>query len=335
MEVVRLEDMWSFKFSNLNWSSECSLIFPKFLADSTVEQYNAYINKYKDMCIQNYGEFPPQNRYRQASIADFLVTMCRNSQRPQSLIKMSWAAMTHYYDAFSYNIRSNDLTHFMQALVKHGTKCPQGRTPIPPIDPILDLFKSWGSNDVISIDKLRQKCITLLCITCMCRPSDLAPQVGFLRKQIKFNLDGSATILFFGIKNDKDRKGFEVKLSPASDESIDPVNALQCYLKRTRGQNTDNEGSSPVFRSLTSQSAGIGAHTVAQILKQSLVAAGLSNDYTARGFRAAGATGAVRAGCDPESTRQLGRWKDRETFYTHYVYPGGSLTDKILSQSQA
>ena len=246
---------------------------------------------------------------------------------------MAWAAITHLYDSLDIDVRTKDITHFIQALVKHGTSCPQGRTPIPPIDPILNLFRNWENNETLSIDRLRQKCISLLCLTAMCRPSDIAPGSGFFRKQIKFNLDNSATITFFGIKNDTKRKGFEIKLTPATEHTIDPVACLRCYLNRTKGDSDKECGETPVFRSLTSPSVGLKATTVSQILRKTLKDAGLADEYTARGFRAAGATAAIRSGCDPDSTRQIGRWGSRDVFFDHYVYPGApSVTDKIFSQ---
>ncbi|GFS16941.1 hypothetical protein ElyMa_006809600 [Elysia marginata] len=110
----------------------------------------------------------------------------------------------------------------------------------------------------------------------MCRPSDIAPRSGFLRKQIKFN---SATITFSAIKNDTNRKGFEIKLTQRTSSD------LEC-------------GDTPVFMSLTSPSLGVGAATVSQILRKTLHAAGLAEEYTARGFRAAGATAAIRSSCE-------------------------------------
>ena len=329
--MVRLENIWENKLLNNNWSEQCYKIYQKFIAESTLNQYNSYLDKYKLFCLETYTEFPPNIVFRQASVAAFLYMLCSNSKRPQSLVKMSWAAITHFYDAIDFSIRSSDLNHFMHALINHRTSSPQGRTPIPPIQPILNVFKSWECNDKLSIEKLRMKCICLLCLAAMCRPSDIAPRTGFFRRQICFNTDNSATIVFFGIKNDRDRKGFEINLAPASDISIDPVKTLECYLRRTR-QNEVNDGDTHVFRSLTSPNDGISAATVSNVLRAGLREAGLAEQYTARSFRAAGATAAIRGGADPDITRQVGKWRNREVFFDHYVYPGDcTITNRILS----
>ena len=189
MEMVCLENMWQNKFDKKSWNSQCASIFKHFLAKSTLAQYNSYINRYKILCIQEYGLFPPSKEIRQASVTLFLQKIASNSKRPQSLIKMAYSAITHFYDAINFNIRDSDLTHFMNALIRSGTSEPQGRTPIPPMKPILDMFKKLGKNETLSTEQLRKKCIALLCYTAMCRPSDICDK-RLLRKQIKFNDDG-------------------------------------------------------------------------------------------------------------------------------------------------
>ena len=57
----------------------------------------------------------------------------------------------------------------------------------------------------------------------MCRPSDIAPNVGFYRDQIEFTADGKMKVIFFGIKNDAGRHGMEFKIDPAEIPETDPV----------------------------------------------------------------------------------------------------------------
>ncbi|GFS16939.1 hypothetical protein ElyMa_006809500 [Elysia marginata] len=105
--------------------------------DNTVHKIQlsscSHLTRYKTFCIQSHGEFPPQTSVREASITGFLLNVSEGSKRPLSITKMAWAAITHLYDALGEDVRTKDITHFMQALVKHGTSCPQGRTSIPPI----------------------------------------------------------------------------------------------------------------------------------------------------------------------------------------------------------
>ena len=114
------------------------------------------------------------------------------------------------------------------ALVKRCTTRAKGRTPIMPLRPIVGLIESWGPNEGLGISKLRQKTLALLALCAMCRPSDLKMK----RRDVVFNADGSATLTFFSIKNDRDRTGFEVRLSPATNVLTDPIACLKEYLSR-------------------------------------------------------------------------------------------------------
>ncbi|GFO46781.1 hypothetical protein PoB_007328600 [Plakobranchus ocellatus] len=60
----------------------------------------------------------------------------------------------------------------------------------------------------ITLTRPRQKAMTFLALTALCRPSDIAPQTIFRRSQISQKPDSSLTLRFFGIKNDSQRQRF-------------------------------------------------------------------------------------------------------------------------------
>ena len=134
-----------------------------------------------------------------------------------------------------------------------------------------------------------------------------------------FNKDGSLTIVFFGIKNDSDRSGFEVRLPCTTNDRIDPVQCLHVYMQKTRCYRPTPDNA--VFLTLKAPFRGIQAATVREILKRSLHEAGLS-DYTPRSFRCSGATAAIASQCDPGTTRQIGRWKSDSVFYEPHCGQG-------------
>ena len=93
------------------------------------------------------------------------------------------------------------------------------------------LFSTWPDNRELTLNKVRQKTVTLFALVCMARPSDLAPlaqtfmpetgktiPVSFSTDQLVFNKDGSLTMTFFCIKNDTSRMGFEFRVPIASAE---------------------------------------------------------------------------------------------------------------------
>lgn len=203
-----------------------------------------------------------------------------------------------------------------------------------PVQNFVKLFQSWGPNDNLSIKCLRLKAITLMAIICMTRPSDLAPRgvifdnddFSFAKysmslNNIVFQDDGSLTITFFGIKNYRTRSGFEVNIPKiVKDEFNDPVSALKSYIEKTsefRPMDTK-----PLFISLNQPFKAISSDTVRNILEEAIKLAGIDNmGISAKSFRPTGATLAVDTGVLPETTMQIGRWKTKETFMNHYVYP--------------
>lgn len=127
------------------------------------------------------------------------------------------------------------------------------------------------------------------------------------------------TITFFGIKNDTSRTGFEVRVPSSKDHKTDPVSALKVYLDRTKHMTSP---SGPVFLSLNSPFTAISADTVSKILSNAICLAGLGDKgYTAKCFRPTAANAAIQAGVDPDTAMYIGRWKTKEVFFNHYVYP--------------
>ena len=82
MEMVRLESLWLSKLSAGHWNENCFKL------------YHHILTKYKEFCVDSFGEFPSQVDTREASAAQYLFNIHQSSKRPMSLIKMAWAAIT-------------------------------------------------------------------------------------------------------------------------------------------------------------------------------------------------------------------------------------------------
>ena len=210
-----------------------------------------------------------------------------------------------------------------------------------PTECFTEVFKSWD-NYTISIKHLRMKAISLLALTTMLRPSDIAPkalhidgndvvtQYCFSEDQIKFKADGNMTIIIHGNKNDSKRHGFEIEVTKASDINICPIQTLKCYIDRTRNVRTIN---GPVFISLNLPYNGLSSQSVSNILNDAIESVGLSREmYSAKNFRPTGATTAVAAGIDPNIVQKVGRWKTTSVFFEHYVHSRTpcDFSDKVL-----
>lgn len=241
VDMVCLEDLWAKQLSELQWPHECVKKYPAFLASSTLGQYNRYIVEFNKYCNDFTQGLPTQDSQVVPCIVGFLNELAKGSERPESKLKTAMSALKHWFAASGIQIRSELVDNFFKALVKCETTRPKGRTKILPVQQTLDIFKSWQPNDQLTTTKLRQKAITLFVLAAMCRPSDLAPKVGFYRDQIRFNEDDSMTVLFFGIKNDSNRSGFEVRINGTEDERTDPVKCLQTYFRKTEDLVTDKK----------------------------------------------------------------------------------------------
>ena len=213
-----------------------------------------------------------------------------------------------------------------------------------PIAPFWQLFLSWEPNDELPIKQLRLKSITLLALTLMLRPSDIAPKSVtynpiseqlvpqlFSTRHITFHDNGSASIVFHGIKNDTTRSGFEVLLPCDENARLDPVSALKSYITRTDIHRPYPEA--PVFLTIQPPFRAIRASTVVNLMEEAIRIAGLGNQgYSAKTLRPTGATAAIDSGKHPDIVMKTGRWKTASVFRDHYVHsqPPADFTHDVL-----
>lgn len=108
-------------------------------------------------------------------------------------------------------------------------------------------------------------------------------------------------------------------MPPSKDLKTDPVDALKVYIDRTRHL---APSSGPLFLSLNKPYSSIKAETVSKVLSEAISLAGLGGKgFTAKCFRPTAANVAIQTGCNPETAMYTGRWKTKEVFFNHYVYP--------------
>ena len=334
LEGICLESIWKNRLHCLGWSNRSAIQTVHSLAKSTLETYNHYVNRYITFCIDNNCDFSSENNY--TILADFFCVLADSSDRPESVLKVSSAAITCLFEGLGKTppTFNTDIKRLITGLIKTGTTRPMHRSKPMPVQNFVKLFRSWGKNELLSVKRLRLKAMTLLALICMTRPSDLAPRGLLFNSQdlsfertcmtlndLEFHEDGSLTITFFAIKNDRTRTGFEVRIPQNhEDEFTDPVSCLKTYISKTEQYRLGEE--KPLFLSLNHPYQAITVDTVRHVLEEVIVLAGLSNQgFSAKSFRPTGATVSVTTGISPETAMQIGRWKTMETFLNHYVYP--------------
>lgn len=221
MEDFRLERVWRSRLIGLGWSDRSATQYLFHLSDSTINQYNRYIINYAKFCASRGVQFPCDNS---SVIADYLCSLCDTSRRPKSLLTGTVAALNKFFRGLGCTSIDTYVNDLVQALIKSGTKAPMIKTPAMPIQPFFDLFMKWPDNDSLSIKDLRLKCVCLMALIFMARPSDLAPRAVVFdpatgqgertvlsANDVVFTDDGMR-IQFHGIKNDYSRDGYCVSI---------------------------------------------------------------------------------------------------------------------------
>ena len=337
-----MASLWQHRLQSLGWSETATVRFIRTWAPTTLHTYSKSIEHLlqflhsKDV---NYGEVPEH------LLAEYLCAVADTSERPHSVLNTLTAAISCFCEVV--NVPSwvtPKVFKLITGLVKSGTSAPLQRSRVMPVSNFKHLFLAWEGNYTLPIDKLRLKCITLLAITIMLRPSDIAPRsqvydsssgsfnsMLLTTNHVVFHDDGSMSITLHGIKNDYDRHGFEVNLPPATTARLCPVRALRCYIQRMKYYRPSDL---PLFLSLKEPYQGITAKTVATVLNKAIRLAGLKNEgFSAKHFRPTGATTAVQNGISPDFVMRVSWWRSRDTFERHYVhaFPSKLFTENILT----
>ena len=325
-----MESLWRRHLKDLQWSDRAQTQCTLSWAPSTLQTYNRQLCKLQNFCAETKCQFPPLDT---ATIANFLCHVADASPKPRSVLRCTIAALTAMYQA-SGTINPVDcveINRLVVALEKTNTQKPMLRSSVMPVQPFVNLFESWSANELLDLKHLRLKAITLLALSIMARPSDLAPKGVFFKDgvcrpmtlttdQLVFHDNGTLTIQLFGIKNDTRRKGFSVTIPQADNKFLDPVACLKAYIRKSMPQRmlcTNNA----LFVSLKQPYGAISASSIGEQLNLAIKLAGLDGQgFSAKSFRPTAATVAIATGCDPDIARKIGRWECPSVFYDHYVH---------------
>lgn len=263
--------------------------------------------------------------------------------RPESAIKNTSAAIAAFCEGAEIPnpLSSFVLSHYKTALIKSGTKAPMARSKAMPVEPFVRMYETWPDNASLALPRLRSKSLALLALVCMLRPSDVAPAAElfdpasessrvfqFTTDDVQFNAD-RMTVQLHGIKNDYQRRGYEVSIPRSSNASCCPVLAMYKYIERT--QTMRSEDNKHVFLSLKQPFHGVTVATIARILNDAIKDTGLTG-YSAKDFRPTGATQAMKAGVAEATVMKVGRWRSVDVFREHYVHyqTESDYTDRVL-----
>ena len=174
MEAVCLETLWESRALQQGWSLHAASRLMFGWSQSTIENYNVHIAKVKKVCESLCKPFPPANT---AILAECLLCITSKSDRPQSMVNCTLAALSHVYMALGENDYTKDVAikQLTIGIIKSSTKCHRLKSNVMPVEYFTNYFGNLN-NLTIEIKILRMKCICLLAIVTMLRPSDIAPK---------------------------------------------------------------------------------------------------------------------------------------------------------------
>lgn len=211
MAPVCLASEWQSRLTEKNWGATAVSRIQLCWASSTLRCYNSVLQKFQQFCSNNGVCFPPNDT---AILAMFFCSISDNSDRPKASLNTAVAAINALNKVGACPIYCDfDIMSLVNALIKSGTKHAMKKSKVLPKGVLNNMFLKWDDNDMLKLKHLRMKCIALLAIAFMLRPSDIAPKgvlynpedgsidnLVFSTDDISFPEDGGLCIRLLGTK---------------------------------------------------------------------------------------------------------------------------------------
>ena len=174
MAFVRLESEWLKRLMARKWSTSAVNRIQLCWAPSTLACYNSVLQKFQEFCINSNSCFPPTDT---SVLAAFLCDISDKSDRPRASLNNAVAAVNALHKVGACAIYCDfDVLSLVSALVKSGTKHSLQKSRVLPPGELYAMFLSWEDNENLKLKQLRMKCIALLALSFMLRPSDIVPK---------------------------------------------------------------------------------------------------------------------------------------------------------------
>ena len=281
----------------------------------TVTAYNNYLARFVTVC----GKLGLRS-WRDASTAHVLVflwTIARGLSRPSSSLDVAISALRLAFEALPTEspLDSPLISRMRKGLVASFTTRPRKPTEPLPVAPIRDWLRTLPANEALSVDALRMKCLTLAALVLIARPSDLcridAPLLEFDHPdRLQW-----VQVSLLGFKNDYHADGAILRVEACSEPALCFVRCCHRLwnLVRTRFPR------SPSLFIDWASGCKLSPAQVGVILKEACRHANLPPVFSARNFRPGGATRGMEGGLPLDLVMHIGRWKNMDTVYNHYL----------------
>ncbi len=169
-----LEDLWIQRLVSEGWSVTAAQTFVERWASSTRRTYSHKIHLFKEFCSdREINVFMAREKH----VAEFLLSISQQSTRPKGVVVTTVSALAHFYQALGVKTPMTDRIHaLVQGIVKVRTQEPMCKSSVLPLDGFRRLFRAWGVLPASEVERLHAKAITLMALSLMLRPSDIAPR---------------------------------------------------------------------------------------------------------------------------------------------------------------
>ncbi len=162
LEKQEMESVWKDRLKRQSWSESAIQSFVNQWAPSTRRQYNSQINWFRSylqqrsICVLSVQE---------SQFVSFLEHVASTSSRPKTVLSSMLTAINHFYKGLGCKSPvSDNVRHFVKALVKSATAVPIAHSTVFPVHHLRWLFHTWGAVDR-DLDKLRMKTLALWALT--------------------------------------------------------------------------------------------------------------------------------------------------------------------------
>jgi hypothetical protein len=251
------------------------------------------------------------------SLADFIASDFA-SRRSPSTARTIRAAISEFYKLFDIDLSSSILSRTVGAMNLVAPSQPRYSSYFD-VNKVRSHLKSWGPNDQLSLQSLRNKTLLLLKLASLCRGADIPKvprsQVRFFSDRVELRARFSKEVLL-----GSDSKVWSEPLVADRDADPDlcPVTCLKLYLEKSQGLNSDPEA---LFVGHQSPFVLLAPGTINQICQKIMAEAGIDTTVFKGGStRETGTSTLLNQGVPEWQVQKRGRWASKSVmrkFYAH------------------
>jgi hypothetical protein len=300
------------------------LALARSLAPLTLKHYNNYLARFALFCSQK-----GLASWRSAStdvVLSFLVEVAAHVGRPSATLDMVIPALRLAFSAAPVSPLDSPLIARLRKGIVAGTQVVRAVTEPLPVLQLAQWLRRLPDNAQLSGQQLRVKCAALAAVVLIARPSDLT---HIAIDGLRFADDLSTmTLSLLGFKNDYHRDGAILSVQACSEPALCFIRASHVLLREVQRR---WPRASHLFVS-ERDGKPLKPNSISRLLKEACVAAEMGDRYSARNFRPGGATRGLAAGLPLDLVMHIGRWRDANTVYGHYLRSAATVntTDALL-----